>query len=611
MMESTNTTPENAPKKNCWNTLGVYGAALGLCLAGQILVMELWHADLDVPFTYTGDGIFANVMAKTIIDTGWYLSNPNLGLPGSYEMYDFPMADNLHFFLMKTLSLTGLSFAAVVNLYFLLTFPLSTLTSLLVMRRFGISAAPAVVGSLLFAFLPYHFFRGTGHAFLASYYLVPLMVMVILWLYVEPCLMFSTRAGAKPRLALLAPKSAVSILVCVLVSSAGVYYAFFGCFLLLVAGLASLMHRRQIQVLCATGILIGTITAGCLANIAPGIVYTQQHGKNLAVKHTDHSQAEMFGLKISQMVLPLCNHRWPALAHLKQRYDSKYFPTEAVAATLGAVGTLGFLLLLVWFFYRRPSAALNHPLTGLALLNMAAVLLGTVGGLGALFALLINPSLRGYNRICVYIAFFSLFAVAWCLDKLAQKMSTSLGGRVLFLGLCGLILVLGILDQTNRDFVPAYASAEQVFKHDAEFVGRIERILPAGSPVFQLPYMHFPEAGIGPGQMQDYDHFRGYLHSRSLRWSYGAIHGREWDAWQATVGKKPLEEMLPLIAAGGFEGIWLDRGGYADSGAQAEATLLRLLNVEPVRSSNGRWLFFDLRQYMRREKITRAAQLQG
>lgn len=74
------------------------------------------------------------------------------------------------------LGLTGNPTAAL-NLYLLLTYPLVMLTSCIVWRRLGLSYPAAIAAALLFTFLPYHFYSGGEHIFLASCYLVPLAAL--------------------------------------------------------------------------------------------------------------------------------------------------------------------------------------------------------------------------------------------------------------------------------------------------------------------------------------------------------------------------------------------------------------------------------------------------
>src|SRR5205823_302872 len=85
--------------------------------------------------------------------------------------------------------------------------------------------------------------------------------------------------------------------------------------------------------------------------------------------------------------------------------------------------------------------------------------------------------------------------------------------------------------------------------------------------------------------------------SRTLRWSYGAMKGRETDAWQAAVAARPLLELVPAVAQAGFDGLYVDRAGYEDGADQVERTLTRLLATPPLRSDDGRFLFFSLVDY--------------
>jgi phosphoglycerol transferase len=564
-------------------TVTPYGLTLVLCLAILVAVLRLWQADLRAPLAYDGDALFTAMQVKSLLDSGWFHTCPRVGAPGGGQLYDFPMADNLHFLVIKVLSLAGLDCFTLVNLYFLLTFPLAALSALFVLRHFQVRSFAAVAVSLLFAFLPYHFYRGTYHLFLAAYYLVPLMGMVVLWLYLDSC-----------PLAWRSPRLLAAVVICLLTASAGVYYAFFAGFLLLAAGLASFAGRRQVRTLLATGFLIAVLTAGFVANIAPSLLYTWRHGDNPAVHHSSCAASEKYGLKMAQLLLPLSGHRCRPLAEIKARYDREQEPSEARHATLGTLGSVGFLLLLGRFCLRRDAAP--DLAGGLALLNAAALLLGTVGSLGSLFAVLVDPAIRGYNRVCVYIAFCSLFAVALVLEKVFQKVRDSARGRRLFQAACVLLLILGVLDQTNRHFAGKYRAVEKAWANDADFVRRIEALLPAESMVFQLPCVAFPEAGP-TCRMTDYDHFRGYLHSKALRWSYGAMKGRPGGDWLAELQAKPIEVVLPVVVRAGFRGLWLDRCGYEDAGGKVVASLKRLLGEQPLSSRNGRFLFFDLRDH--------------
>jgi phosphoglycerol transferase len=160
------------------------------------------------------------------------------------------------------------------------------------------------------------------------------------------------------------------------------------------------------------------------------------------------------------------------------------------------------------------------------------------------------------------------------------------------------ILLLGVLDQTGRGiyFVPAYAAFKSENASDADFIKRIEATVPEGSMIFQLPYVPFPE-NQPVNQMQDYEHFRAYLHSKKLRWSYGAIKERETARWQMATANLPTDQFLETVSLAGFCGVYIDRKGYTDNGAALEAKLRSLLGVEPLVSANKQMVFFDLSAY--------------
>ncbi len=585
-----------------WSAAGAYAGAVALCLLLLAWVQDLRHADLAVPFVYHGDSLFVQMLVKGAIDNGWHLHNPRVGMPGGLDMNDYPMPDNLHLFGMKLISLVARDYAVTFNLYYLLTYPLTTISALFVLRRFTRTYAVAVVGSLLFTFLPYHFFRGEGHLFLAAYYLVPPMILVILRFYQDGGPLFQReeeRGGG--RLRLLGWRSLATVAICLLVASAGVYYAFFACFFLLVAGIDACFYQCRRYPLWTALALVAVIGAGLLANLTPTFVYRYYHGSNPVAVRRLPMDSEFFGMKIAQLVLPISGHRLAALAHLKNKYNtSMMLITENDASSLGVVGSLGFLVLLGWPLLRSRLASLPRLQDGLAVLNASGLLLASVGGFGGLFSLFISRNIRCYNRVSVYLAFFAVLTVALLLERFLHRQLLAGKRRVAGYAILAAILVVGLLDQTSVNFAPPHASLKKTFQNDAAFVQAIEAVVPANAMIFQLPNMPFPEAPFAAGEMQDYDLFRGYLHSKTLRWSYGSIKGREGDQWRTAVAALPLEHIVAVVARAGYSGIYVDRLGYADHGSQLLSDLSRALGTRPLFSPDERLVFFSLAEYNRR-----------
>jgi phosphoglycerol transferase len=587
-----------------WKEMAAYLATIILSLFILTWVMRLERAEFGIPFTYQGDSLFYHLVIKGVVDHGWFLDNPTLGMPYGLDLRDVPTSDNnLYFVLIKFISFFTSDYTVILNLFFLLGFPLTVVISYYVLRQFGISYFSAALCSLLYTFLPLHFIRGQHHLFLSSYYLVPLMVMVIIWVSTEAIKLTDEQSGWLG-LSLRQPKLIASLAICLLISASGFYYAFFTCFFLLVAGILVALRRRQFRPLILPGILLTVIFVGGVANLFPSLMSAYLRGTTPIVKRHP-ADADIYGLKIAQLLMPITGHRITWLRQLKENYNLRLLVNESDTAALGIVGSCGFLLLLWWLFMRKPEVRrmdeggsdglLNH----LSLLNASAILLGTIGGLGSLVAFFISPQVRAYNRVSVFIAFFSFLAVGLFLDRVRQRYATTKRRRMIFYGLLVVVLGVGIVDQRSHNYIPDYAKLRSEFRHDAAFVKGIQAAMPEGAMIFQLPMVSFPE-NPRVNRLNDYDLVKGYLHSTRLRWSYGAIKGRENDAWQRWVTSKPAPDLVGALALAGFDGIYIDRNGYTDNGAKLEAELAGVIGRGPMISNNARLIFFDLTEVERR-----------
>jgi hypothetical protein len=584
--------------------VGAYASAVGLSVVAAVYLLQLSRADLRVPFTYGGDALLMSLVVKSVVDHGWYWSNPSLGAPVGFDLRDYPFAahDCFHVLLIKTMSWCTHDWALLFNLYFLLGFPLITLSAMAVFRHFRVGYRPAIVGAVLYSFLPSRLLKGEAHLFLDSFYQVPLAILIILWVCDEhPPLVPVARPARDRRVAwwpgleVRRRRSVAALLICALVASTSLYYAFFATCLLAFGGVWASVVRGSMRNVVAGIALAGALVVGMGANGLPTIVYHVRHGPNAEVGERVPWEAEGYGMKLAQLLLPVNGHRLPALRRLKERYnESAPLGGENGSTSLGLVGDVGFLLLLGavligWRSDRSPDD-LWRPL---AALNLVAVLLGTIGGFGSLIAWLISPQIRTYSRLGVFIGFFALFAVVLLLDRLRRR-------RPLLVDLAlPVILFAGLLDQATLAAVQPYAAIKKQYASDAALVHGIETSVPGGTAIFELPYMSFPEPFWVNG-MPDYEPLRPYLHAHGLRWSYPAMRGRAGDAWTRDVSAREPGRLLEALADAGFGGVLVDRSGYVDRGAAVEAAFRTILRDEPLAGADGRLVFFDLAEFGRR-----------
>jgi hypothetical protein len=585
----TTTTPPTALRAR-WLVVGTYLGPALLSIALAIGMLDLAKADLRVPFDYRGDAIVTALLFKSVIENGWYLNIPQVGAPGHLHFHDFPGGDPLHLLAVKGLALFSHDWALVFNVYFLLGFPLITLSALAVFRHFRVALAPATAGAILYAFLPSRLIKGETHMFLDVFYQVPLVLLAALWVCGDdPPLTRDRGPGLWPGLELRRGRSMLAAVFCVGTALGGVYYAFFTGFLLVVGGLWASAERRTLRNAISALMLGGLMVLTLLANALPSLLYIMRHGKNLVVANRVPIEAEIFGLKIIQLLLPVDGHRVLALRKISAEYASRApLVNENALVSLGVLGSIGFLVLL-WQVLLRPRS--ENPrgdlLRSLAVLNLSAVLLGTVGGFGAIFAWLVTASLRTYCRINVVIAFLALFAFVLLLDRIGRRRP------LLTWVLPALLLAIGLLDQVTPAATRPYANTKTEYTADGDFVRDIEGSLPWGAMVYELPFLAFPET-TPPEKMMPYDPLRPYVHSHALRWTYPAMAGRTEEIWTSSVAEEPPDKLVDELVAVGFGGIFIDRSGYADHGAALEQALSRALDAAPYVSRGERMAFFNL-----------------
>ncbi len=512
-----------------------------------------------------------------------------MGAPFGFSFYDFPMAESFHALIIQIIGIFTKDVALVTNLFYILGYVLSACTALFVFRQRHLPTFPAIGMSLLFAFLPHHYRRGEQHLFLSAYYLIPLVVLVLLWLANgEPVLVRSARSKLGFT---LTRKGLASIVISVLLGSGGVYYAFFSAFFLGVIALSCVIHRRKLSAAIPAAVVTGVLVLSLLINLAPSMMYHRQHGYNTEVAARSPAEVEFFSLRIADLLLPISGHRIPFLASVKSMATAPPpVPEGTTMASLGVIGSIGFLSLLAIAMY-HPFARDSRDLQALSALNLAALLLATIGSAGSLFALIVSSKIRAYSRISVFIAFFAFLALLILIDKLGVTRLNSVLARRTYSTVIGGVLLAGLWDLTPVR--PPLTTESFTYKSDRGFIESIESLVPRGALVFQLPYMSFPEASP-INQLEGYDHFRGYLYSHHLRWSFGVMAGRDADIWECNTAGMPFPEMFAAIRKAGFKGIYVDRFGFSDNGAYVCDRLSQLLRQVPLQSANGRLAFFIL-----------------
>jgi phosphoglycerol transferase len=560
-------------------TISIYLIAPILTLVVFTVLFQLWKIDLTQPvFDYSEDTLFSFLIIKQIVETGWVFSNEFTGFPqldGKFYLHDFPIgADAFNFLIIKILSYFSSNIFLIANCFFIITFTLISFTSFVALRSVKISNFTAVLISILFAFLSYHFYRNIWHMLLSNYAVIPLSVMVALWIMAGKIELLGI--NKQNQFSLTTNRYFYcSFLITIFAATNGAYYALYSLLIFIFAWFLSGFEKEKflslkifpVITICSAMLIV------MLALYMPSIIYWAAHGPNGAIASRHSGDSVIFGLRISNLFIPPENSYLQYFRNLRTVFTEISHERESSAEYLGIMAGSGFLFLLLWMiaknFGEKKNSFLqktikklslrneeNELISRLAGLNLVTVLFATMGGFVMFFAASF-PLLRSHARFMVFVAFFSFTLVAIIFDKIIEKKIFN--QKYLAHILLVVITVISLFDQVGK--VSAQTAQTEKMKSrfvvDKDFVERVEADLPKGQ-IFILPVYGFPEA-----DGDSYESLVGYLHSKELRWSYPAITKRKSNLWQKEVEKLEFNAFISQIKKSGFNAVFINRVHYA------------------------------------------------
>ena len=550
--------------KSKWQDYASFMLMNLIIFAMMFYLMDLGDFNLYIPMQYEGgDDMGVLVNAKQFTEQGWNMTSDRLGAPYTVQYYDFTasMMHNVGLFIMKIFAVIIGNAAAAMNLTYLSIYFMAGIISYFVMRSMKINCWINALTSSVFALSPYMLYRNIGHIVLTECYFVPLSILICLWIYERDDVLVPDRNFFKRKI------NYVVLFFTFLIANNGIaYYPFFTCFIFLVTAISKLMKTGKIRQGLRGVIATIMVCFFVILSLLPGKIYTFVNGANpTALERTSFQESELYGMKIAQLFMPINGHGLYG-KYIEYYNENAFLITENVTSYLGIIGMIGFIILIICIFIKKDNE-FSKRLGFLSELNIMMVLLGTIGGIGAMFAFFISPLLRGYNRISIFIEYVAILAVALCVDRLVEivREKKMFKGILIYIvyGVFGLACIFSIWEGCPEFATPSYDTIRKEYTSDKDFVERIENQLDEGAMIYQLPYHEYPE--FGPvNDMWDYHLYVGFVHSDTLRWSYGSIKGREEDKWNKNVSEMNYGDMVKYLKEQGFAGIYVDRRAYLD-----------------------------------------------
>lgn len=535
------------------------GITLALCIfiiwswVFHVLSRSAWN----VPLGYGGDAWFAYGMIKAYMEGDifpiLFKFIPTLNAPFVANWNDYPITED---FLFAGIGWLGklIGLWAAINFMLLLAHLLAGLSFWYVCRELKYKPIYAFAGAIVYAYSHYLMARGLGHVVLSYYWHIPLLLLVISWAYSKEIILFKSR------------KYTIAIVVSVLCGLQNPYYT--GMFLQFL-GFGALLHlvRKQYTKSAFPLILMAIVTSSFLLVNADTLIYSLVNGSNASAGGRNLASLEVYGMKIPELFLTPGNHPISSfVAFSEHRYYAPAFVKgEFWSSYLGFSSLMGLILLIGISMYRLLQGKLNR--VPMHFWFVAWILLySVIGGFNLLVGAFGFEYFRATNRYSIFILTISLLFLIRFLSKHSPSKWV--------IPIAILIVFVGLAEELNARYhyvFPPINPIAVVVNTDKNFAQTVEREMP-NSMVFQLPVAGFPE--VGPiNQMGDYEHFRPFIFTQTLHYSYGSNKGRSDNQWQAQVAILPPSDMAKKLESYGFGVIMINKKGYTDFGKSLIAGL--------------------------------------
>lgn len=464
-----------------------------------------------------------------------------LGAPATADWTGYPVPDRLVFVLAGWLA-EPLGLIAAIQLVSAAIFGLNAASFYLCARWLRWRWEWAAALALAFALCTYNLRWGVTLSFSQTFTLPPLVLLCAR----------AARRGSNPG----KTWPLLAVVLGLWLAQGNPYLAYFSGVIAggaLLLGLARRVSRARLgllllflSVLAVGFLVVNARQIGHLAGSSEGSPLTRNQG-----------DLTTYSLRPVEWFVPPADHRARPLGEFGRAYfDHRQGHGEFFYNYLGIVGVIAWAGLLVASarrLARRPSR-ISDALLGLVWITA----FGLAGGINTWLGALGLDFFRAATRI-------GIFAQIWVFLFLGGWLTRQLPNRAMSLGLALVLPCLAIWDQTPPLTDPvARTRNHERWQEYAAVTATLERTLPAGAMVFQLPATAFPESAR-IGAMPDYEHLLPYLTSHSLRYSYGHLAGTPALRWASHVSRLGPASMAEALEHAGFAALWIDTRAYPDN----------------------------------------------
>ena len=562
-------------------------------LTALFFAYKLWSFDFHIPLMWgtEGDGGMANI--KNTIQGNLY-EYPRLAAPfgTAYYANDYIF----QFFILRGIGLFTTDVALASNIFWVITYILTAVTSYLFLRRVRCSYFVSIFGATVYNFLPHHYFR-YDHIWLMGCFFIPLACWIAADIlevsYPEEWKWWGTKQIL-----------AFQIVTSVLIGMNGLYYTFFSGMLITFCGIIMAIENKDFKKLIKPLVLslfIVIISAFCIMGMSyifdGGTLFAKMQGTRRL-----HNVIR-YGLRIFTLFFPIPGHRIRVFSDFTAKYYTDLEVTDEYAfEPMGFFMAFGFLLSIVVVFFKGRIKNLQERIWRISQINLFLTLLSVTGGASVFIGIFITYAVRCYCRMEVFIALLSISFICIMLDQLFEKINLRRTAKIV---VCLLLSTVAVLDQTsdsfanyrlfdtyNNRYTRSMDEVNSLYKTEDEFVKKIEDSIGVNKLVWV-----YTSNNNGHSGKYIFNSLRGMNVSKTIKWNQGFCD-ENYGTMVASIEKKSIEQMLGAVAILGFDGFVVDRYGLKNSSfTQLKNYLDKISVTEPIVNEYGNLMFWDISDY--------------
>ena len=530
------------------------------------------------------------------------------GFPFGMELGYFPATDYTQNAMAAILTAVTHNQYVGLNAVFAISFPLAALAALWVFRLVGVRGPIAVFAALAFTAIPFHWLR-LEHLYLATMYSAVLGVGLALQVGVGAIDRMYERRGRWVALGYVGVLSAV-------IAASGIYYAFFTAMMCSVALIYRLAHRWSWRGAVRSTVPAVAVAGMLVAALMPAYLFQRAHPALVPLAHREAIESVLYSGSLAFALIPAPMTQLPLLRDLNPSIEHA-LSTAIASHTTGvfwyadfgstfSLIALAFAALGLFWSVRRTAARRDsadqadhasrssHDVSfGLiGILLAATVLFFVPWGLNVLFAALVTPEIRAWDRLVpiMLLLFFVGAMAAWRTLRLPQR-----GARVSIVAAVSLVLlVFDSVVPYQSGFAAAAAEGQAIRAAGLQYAAAVNAAIPGTCGILELPYLGYPEEP-SLRDLPSYAPFWPGLTNPAKEWSFGAMKQTRDSQWAAALGAAIDPAAVANLVAGGFCGIHVDRRGLtADEESALSARLTDLLGPPVATGYGGNWTMYAL-----------------